>query len=218
MRWRSNIRRLLMRWPPRFLRTSEAARFLALSARTLEKHRCYGTGPKYRKLGGRGHIRPGSPRLGRPRHQEVNPGSRLRGRIAGQPILATGCSRPQTSSNAGRKARSSSQQLAERDSSPMSSSCAPVAQRTASRPNWFRLDSRTARPRSQPSCRSFEAGHLRLRLLGFERLRHHRFANRDSARRSTRRALFKGAFCSARRRDLAAPFWLAKGRKGVSGD
>ena len=47
------MRRLLTRWPPRFLRTSEAARFLALSARTLEKHRCYGTGPKYRKLDGR---------------------------------------------------------------------------------------------------------------------------------------------------------------------
>lgn len=39
--------------PPRFLRTSEAARFLSLSPRTLEKHRCYGTGPKYRKVGGR---------------------------------------------------------------------------------------------------------------------------------------------------------------------
>src|SRR6202011_2891906 len=44
---------VLTRWPPRFQQTSEAARFLALSARTLEKHRCYGTGPKYRKLGGR---------------------------------------------------------------------------------------------------------------------------------------------------------------------
>jgi len=39
--------------PPRFLVTKEAARFLALSARTLEKHRTYGTGPIYRKLGGR---------------------------------------------------------------------------------------------------------------------------------------------------------------------
>src|SRR6202011_3458912 len=44
---------VLTRWPPRFQQTSEAARFLALSARTLEKHHCYGTGPKYRKLGGR---------------------------------------------------------------------------------------------------------------------------------------------------------------------
>jgi hypothetical protein len=26
---------------------------LGLSARTLEKHRTYGTGPKYRKIGGR---------------------------------------------------------------------------------------------------------------------------------------------------------------------
>ncbi|MDX8492524.1 helix-turn-helix domain-containing protein [Mesorhizobium sp. VK22B] len=39
--------------PPRFLRTQEAAEFLSLSARTLEKHRTYGTGPTYRKLGGR---------------------------------------------------------------------------------------------------------------------------------------------------------------------
>lgn len=38
--------------PPRFLRTVEAARFLGLSPRTLEKHRSYGTGPQYRKLGG----------------------------------------------------------------------------------------------------------------------------------------------------------------------
>ena len=39
--------------PPRFLRTPEAARFLGLSGRTLEKHRTYGTGPQYRKIGGR---------------------------------------------------------------------------------------------------------------------------------------------------------------------
>ncbi len=39
--------------PPRYLRTKEAAEFLSLSARTLEKHRTYGTGPDYRKLGGR---------------------------------------------------------------------------------------------------------------------------------------------------------------------
>ncbi|MDP0929714.1 helix-turn-helix domain-containing protein [Paracoccus onubensis] len=38
---------------PRFVRTSEAARLLDLSPRTLEKHRCDGTGPVYRKLGGR---------------------------------------------------------------------------------------------------------------------------------------------------------------------
>jgi predicted DNA-binding transcriptional regulator AlpA len=36
-----------------FLRTPEAARFLGLSGRTLEKYRTYGTGPKYRKIGGR---------------------------------------------------------------------------------------------------------------------------------------------------------------------
>ncbi len=39
--------------PLRYLRTKEAAEFLSLSARTLEKHRTYGTGPDYRKLGGR---------------------------------------------------------------------------------------------------------------------------------------------------------------------
>jgi hypothetical protein len=39
--------------PPRYLRTSEAARFLSLSGRTLEKHRTFGTGPVYRKIGGR---------------------------------------------------------------------------------------------------------------------------------------------------------------------
>lgn len=38
---------------PRYLRTPEAAARLGLSYRTLEKHRCYGTGPIYRKLGGR---------------------------------------------------------------------------------------------------------------------------------------------------------------------
>jgi predicted DNA-binding transcriptional regulator AlpA len=37
----------------RFLRTPEAGRFLGLSGRTLEKHRTFGTGPRYRKLGGR---------------------------------------------------------------------------------------------------------------------------------------------------------------------
>lgn len=39
--------------PQRYLRTPEAARFLSLSDRTLEKHRTFGTGPAYRKLGGR---------------------------------------------------------------------------------------------------------------------------------------------------------------------
>lgn len=38
---------------PRFLRTHDAAAFLGLSGRTLEKHRCTGTGPLFRKLGGR---------------------------------------------------------------------------------------------------------------------------------------------------------------------
>ncbi len=39
--------------PQRHLRTPEAARFLGLSDRTLEKHRTYGTGPTFSKLGGR---------------------------------------------------------------------------------------------------------------------------------------------------------------------
>ncbi len=39
--------------PQRYLRTPEAARFVGLSIRTLEKHRIYGTGPRYSKLGGR---------------------------------------------------------------------------------------------------------------------------------------------------------------------
>lgn len=38
---------------PRYVRTPDAAVHLGLSARTLEKHRCFGTGPVYRKLGGR---------------------------------------------------------------------------------------------------------------------------------------------------------------------
>lgn len=38
---------------PRYLKTPDAAVHLGLSARTLEKHRCYGTGPIFRKLGGR---------------------------------------------------------------------------------------------------------------------------------------------------------------------
>jgi hypothetical protein len=38
---------------PRYLRTPDAAVHLGLSPRTLEKHRCFGTGPEYRKLGGR---------------------------------------------------------------------------------------------------------------------------------------------------------------------
>ena len=39
--------------PPRYLRTPEAARWLGISGRTLEKQRIYGTGPVYRKIGGR---------------------------------------------------------------------------------------------------------------------------------------------------------------------
>jgi hypothetical protein len=37
----------------RYLRTKEAARSLSLSPLTLEKHRTCGTGPLYRKIGGR---------------------------------------------------------------------------------------------------------------------------------------------------------------------
>src|SRR3546814_16903200 len=37
----------------KYLRTPDAAQLLGLSPRTLEKHRTFGTGPTYRKLGGR---------------------------------------------------------------------------------------------------------------------------------------------------------------------
>ena len=37
----------------RYLKTPDAAVHLGLSPRTLEKHRCFGTGPVYRRLGGR---------------------------------------------------------------------------------------------------------------------------------------------------------------------
>ncbi|WP_316188757.1 helix-turn-helix domain-containing protein [Bradyrhizobium sp. SZCCHNS1054] len=36
-----------------FLRTAQAADYVGLSPRTMEKHRTYGTGPVYRKLGNR---------------------------------------------------------------------------------------------------------------------------------------------------------------------
>ena len=39
--------------PQKYLRTKEAAPIVGLCARTLEKHRTYGTGPAYRKIGGR---------------------------------------------------------------------------------------------------------------------------------------------------------------------
>jgi hypothetical protein len=38
---------------PHYLTTPDAAVRLGLSPRTLEKHRCYGTGPVFHKLGGR---------------------------------------------------------------------------------------------------------------------------------------------------------------------
>jgi predicted DNA-binding transcriptional regulator AlpA len=39
--------------PAKYLRTKEAARVVGLCSRTLEKHRTYGTGPRYAKIGGR---------------------------------------------------------------------------------------------------------------------------------------------------------------------
>ena len=63
--------------PPRYLRTPEAARFVGLSVRTLEKHRIYGTGPRYSKLGGRVVYRARrSAGLGRRRRQGVDVRSR----------------------------------------------------------------------------------------------------------------------------------------------
>lgn len=38
---------------PHYLKTPDAAVYLGLSPKTLEKHRCYGSGPVYHKLGGR---------------------------------------------------------------------------------------------------------------------------------------------------------------------
>ncbi len=37
----------------RYVGTREASRLVGLSARTLEKYRCYGGGPVYLKIGGR---------------------------------------------------------------------------------------------------------------------------------------------------------------------
>src|SRR6476620_2822940 len=51
--WSPTMNDLTPALPQRYLRTPEAARFLGLSGRTLEKHRTYGTGPTYRKIGGR---------------------------------------------------------------------------------------------------------------------------------------------------------------------
>jgi hypothetical protein len=39
--------------PLPFLRTKEAALFIGVSCRTLEKHRIYGTGPNYSKISSR---------------------------------------------------------------------------------------------------------------------------------------------------------------------
>jgi hypothetical protein len=52
-RWSTSMPDPLAGLPPRYLRTPEAARWLGISGRTLEKHRIYGTGPVYRKIGGR---------------------------------------------------------------------------------------------------------------------------------------------------------------------
>ena len=73
--------------PPRLLRTPDAARFLGISNRTLEKHRTYGTGPVYRKIGrprrlcGRG---PAS--MVRDRRAQVDNGPDGAARFPGPPI------------------------------------------------------------------------------------------------------------------------------------
>lgn len=43
----------------RYVGTQEASRLVGLSARTLEKYRCYGGGPIYLKIGGRVVYRQG---------------------------------------------------------------------------------------------------------------------------------------------------------------
>ena len=57
----------------RYLRTKEAAHYVGLSARTLEKHRTFGTGPRYKKIGGRVVYTLEELRdLGRPRQLRVH--------------------------------------------------------------------------------------------------------------------------------------------------
>jgi hypothetical protein len=57
----------------RYVRTHEAARLLGLSPRTLEKYRCHGSGPTFRKLGGRVVYA-----IGRPCRLQFDVGSSLR--------------------------------------------------------------------------------------------------------------------------------------------
>jgi predicted DNA-binding transcriptional regulator AlpA len=47
------MRDRLAEFAARYVRTHEAARVLGISPRTLEKYRCHGNGPTFRKLGGR---------------------------------------------------------------------------------------------------------------------------------------------------------------------
>jgi type IV secretory pathway protease TraF/predicted DNA-binding transcriptional regulator AlpA len=85
-------------WPSRFLRTPEAARFLGVSTRTLEKHRSYGTGPKYRKIGGRVIYALVDLKAWADlsiKSSTSDPGD---GTVSpAKPILAAGCSRPHSS-------------------------------------------------------------------------------------------------------------------------
>ncbi len=53
LRWRMIMSANRALSSPQYLRTPDAALHLGLSPRTLEKHRCYGTGPAFHKLGGR---------------------------------------------------------------------------------------------------------------------------------------------------------------------
>ena len=71
--------------PQRYLRTPEAARFVGLSIRTLEKHRIYGTGPAlFEARRARRLSRRGPAGLGRSRRQGVDLRPRRRHRAAGQ--------------------------------------------------------------------------------------------------------------------------------------
>ena len=73
--------------PPRLLRTPDAARFLGISNRTLEKHRTYGTGPVYRKIGGRVvYAGRGSASMVRDRRAQVDNGPDGTARFPGPPI------------------------------------------------------------------------------------------------------------------------------------
>src|ERR1700694_3039259 len=90
---------------------SGSCALLDLSARTLEKHRSYGTGPKYRKIGGRviyalADLKAWAD-LGI-KKSTSDPGAGTV--LPAKRILAAGCSRPQTTSRRGGREPASASQ------------------------------------------------------------------------------------------------------------